>query len=694
MAFPAGTTPLSVRHCCSAAHRRCFGLTGRILLVLLFVLAACTGFLRTASAQEVEPDAVAPTRDLLFEAAIHQKLTDRDPAAAELFRQATADYDAGDLDGALSGYLQVLELVPDAPDALRRLSYVELARGELAAAIAYARQSLAVEESPYAHEALARVLLETAEPADIKEAYEHAKLAVAMLPDDARTLHLLVWAAAEAGDLRTSQQAADTLVALLPDDPWAHYLASLTAADRNQWEKAEQELLQARALGLTAEYVDEATANEIAFYAPFLRWERRGAYAVGAWLLGLLALTAAGIVLSRWSLHAVERSREHGGFEPSRTECIVRAAYRAVVTAASVYYFLSLPMLVLSLVMLLGALAYAWWVLAMVPNYLALLLAGVGVSTLLAVLRGMLRGAHPQGDGRRLVYSDAPGLWDLAAEAARRVDTRPVDELYVVSGATIFVMEVGGLWRRLCNRQTRCLYVGLGLLPGMTRRQLGAILAHEYAHFLNQDVSSFGFASRVHAALDRLAGTLAVGNHAIWLNPAWLFVSTFYRLFLRLTAGASQLHEYLADRRAAAAYGATDFVDALTHILRQGIAFDLQVDREVTRAIADEQKVWNLYELAPLAAGGGLEELEERMQAAITKATEINDSHPSYRDRRRMLQHLAGSTNPPERAMLDGEPAWSLFNDVQELQAEMTALYQAIVDDTIAYNQTLNAEEE
>ena len=164
MAFPAGTTPLFVRHCCSAAHRRCFGLTGRILLVLLFVLAACTGFLRTASAQEVEPDAAAPTRDLLFEAAIHQKLTDRDPAAAELFRQATADYDAGDLDGALSGYLQVLELVPDAPDALRRLSYVELARGELAAAIAYARQSLAVEESPYAHEALARVLLETAEP--------------------------------------------------------------------------------------------------------------------------------------------------------------------------------------------------------------------------------------------------------------------------------------------------------------------------------------------------------------------------------------------------------------------------------------------------------------------------------------------------------------------------------------------------
>ena len=70
MAFPAGTTPLSVRHCCSAAHRRCFGLTGRILLVLLFVLAACTGFLRTASAQEVEPDAAAPTRDLLFEAAL------------------------------------------------------------------------------------------------------------------------------------------------------------------------------------------------------------------------------------------------------------------------------------------------------------------------------------------------------------------------------------------------------------------------------------------------------------------------------------------------------------------------------------------------------------------------------------------------------------------------------------------------
>ncbi len=693
MAFPADTASPPVCRRISVEHHNRFGQAGRILLVLLFVLAACTGFLRTASAQDAEPDAASPTRDPLFEATIYQKLADHDPAAVELFRQATADLDAADFDGALNGYLQVLELVPNAPDVLRRLSYVELARGDHLAAIAYARQSLAVEESAYAHEALARVLLETAEPADIKEAFEHAKIAVAMLPDDERTLQLLVWAAAEAGDLRASQQAAEALVTLLPDDPWAHYLASLTAADRNQWEKAEQALLQARALGLAAEYVDDATASEIAFYASFLRWERRGAYAVGAWLLGLLSLTAAGIILSRWTLHAVERSRRAGVLEPSRSERAVRAAYRAVVTAASAYYFLSLPMLVLSLVMLLGALAYAWWVLAMVPNFLALLLAAVGVSTLLAVMRSILRHARPQGNGRLLAYSDAPGLWDLAAETAQDIGTLPVDKLYVVSGATIFVTEEGGLWRRLRNRQARCLYVGLGLLPGMTRRQLGTILAHEYAHFLNRDVGSFGFAVQVHVALDRLAGSLVVGNHALWLNPAWLFVTTFYRLFQHLTAGASQLHEYLADRRAAAVYGRADFVDALTHLLRQDIAFNLQVEHETARALEDEQPVQNLYELAPLAAGAGLEELEERVHAAMTESTNVYDSHPSFQDRCRMLDHLSCATSLPARGSRDNKPVWSLFTDSAGIQAEMTAHLQAIVDDAVAYNQMLEAKE-
>jgi hypothetical protein len=51
----------------------------------------------------------------------------------------------------------------------------------------------------------------------------------------------------------------------------------------------------------------------------------------------------------------------------------------------------------------------------------------------------------------------------------------------------------------------------------------------------------------------------------------------YFRVFLRITLGASRLQEILADRYAALAYGAQNFIEGLRNVIRQSVQFDFQV---------------------------------------------------------------------------------------------------------------------
>ena len=96
----------------------------------------------------------------------------------------------------------------------------------------------------------------------------------------------------------------------------------------------------------------------------------------------------------------------------------------------------------------------------------------------------------------------------------------------------------------------------------MTQGQLKAVLAHEYGHFVNRDTAGGGLALAVRRAVWQMAESLASGGAARWYNPAWLFVTGFHKLFLRVSQGASRLQEILADRWAALAYGGAEFAAA------------------------------------------------------------------------------------------------------------------------------------
>jgi len=616
-----------------------------------------------------------PERDPAFEQDIYDRLIEINPDAVPIFQEATRAMDAGELTAAKRGYEQVLELAPDFPDALRRLSYVEQGLGNVEASLQFARQAYAVQDSPYNRTALARALLVTEDPDDADEALTHAWAAVQALPDDGEANLILLFAGLATENPNAVRQASTTLAQVMPAFPIGHYFAGLRAAEESKWEQAEQELLLARELGVPAEDVQKALDAGIASRARLYRWLRRGGYAVIAWPVGLPVLFLAGMLLSRLTLAAVHRVQPAAEFKVGWAERLVRTLYHIVIAITSLYFYASIPLLILVVVALTAGIFYFFLVIGTIPVRLAIFLVVAALLMLYSIIRSIFTRVKEVEPGRPLSHDEAPRLWELAEEVAGRVGTRPIDAIYVTAGPGIAVTERGGLLRKLRGAGQRCLILGLGALPNMPQAQFKAILAHEYGHFSSRDTAGGNLARQVRLSLHRMVYDLAGSELARWYNPAWLFVNGFNHIFQRITLGASRLHEILADRYAAVAYGVHNFVEGLTHIVRQGLVFAMQVNLEVNQATEQSRQLQNLYTLPPLQSDSLQEELETKMNEVMSRPTSPYDSHPAVRERIKLLQQLKVANEVAESQ----EPVWNLLPNVEELQNEMTHIVQVNV---------------
>src|SRR4029079_12221765 len=131
-------------------------------------------------------------------------------------------------------------------------------------------------------------------------------------------------------------------------------------------------------------------------------------------------------------------------------------------------------------------------------------------------------------------------------------------------------------------------------LEGMRLGPLKAVLAHEYGHLTNRDTAGGGFALAGRRSLHTMAQSLASSGAAAWYNPAWLFLNGFYRVFLRISQGASRLQEVLADRWAVFAYGADAFEAGLRHVIERSVRFDAHVGATINEVVKQKLPLANL----------------------------------------------------------------------------------------------------
>jgi len=361
---------------------------------------------------------------------------------------------------------------------------------------------------------------------------------------------------------------------------------------------------------------------------------RVGAIVLAIAIVGLVALFLLGMVLSRLTLREVYRGQTAGATVVGRGGRLVRSFYRGVIAVTSAAFYASVPIFIAA------------------------------------------AGRRDEDLGRPLLAKESPRIWSLTADVARRLDTRPVERIYVTPGTEIAVMERGGALQKLRGSGERCLLLGLGALPGLRRGPFEAILAHEYGHFFNRDTAGGNLAHQVVMSMQQMGFTLAMNGLNKWYNPAWVFLNGSSRIFLRVTLGASRLQEILADRYAALAYGVGNFTEGLEHTMRQSLLFGAQVANEVELSQREDRQLRNIYTLPPIDDEARKRDLDRKYSEAMTQPASPYSTHPDPHDRIALLRQLDADGPAEDNTVL----VWDLFDNANALQAEMTAVIQTNVD--------------
>lgn len=490
----------------------------------------------------------------------------------------------------------------------------------------------------------------------------------------------LPWVAAAKFSLEDDNDQAfrdvtSSLAQRFPNDKHSVYFQGIAAAKDGDWKVAEQQLRRAKELGIPEDSVNAwlkmAIDNQrwVWQYATILMW------VILAWAIGLVVLYVVGRMLSSFTLRAARKAsfveRPHG-------QRLVRFLYRHVITLAGLYYYLSLPMMVIVSIALPLAICYALLYVPVLSLWLIGLVLIVGVCSLLTALSGLRAcfvSLDPNLPGRAIGKDEHPRLWQLVREVAERVGTRSVDTIVLVPSADVAVIERGNFLRRFRDRGERVLILGVGLLEGFSERAFCSVLAHEYGHFLNRDTAGGGVALRVNQAMVNYAERLMSRGKIGWWHLAVHFLRFYYVLFNRLTFGASRLQEIMADRVAVLAYGPAALEEGLSHAIRRSIEFSYWTSRRLEAVIRKEAVAVAFVQTAERPEVSAFEDIEKTLNELIHRRTNETDTHPSPQDRFAFARRL----NAPN-VRTDSKLVWDLLNDAPETVRKLYQDLQAMLE--------------
>ncbi|HEX8920182.1 MAG TPA: M48 family metalloprotease [Pyrinomonadaceae bacterium] len=640
------------------------------LTAALFMLALAAPL---TSAQEQQ-------RDMRKEAEIWKELASISPGAVETFKRATEAMDKGDGMEAIRRYGEVMLEAPKWDVVHRRLGFSLLVTGQTKEGTALIRKAVELKRSPENLISLAQVMAYPgpdiqASTKDKEQALQLAKEASAKRTDQTDVSYPAVVAQLSL-DLNREQDfraATKELVSRHQDLMETHYFNAILAAADNQLSTAKQEIERAGQMGLPAEAV-ESFLVETGIRSREKAW--RYAYIAGsvvlAWALGLVLLFVLGGILSKRTLQGLETADPETLVSPEHDK--LRSVYRKVINIAGLYYYISIPVVILLILGLTGAIIYGMMSAGSVPVKLVLVLAICAIITTFQMIKSLFTRPKQEDPGRALLEKEAPGLWALSREVASTVGTRAVDEIRVTPGTEVAVYERGGFRERMQDRAERVLLVGVGVLNGFDQNAFRAVLAHEYGHFIHRDTAGGDMAFRVQSDMMKFArGIILSGQNTAW-NLGFQFLRLYHRIFTRISHGAGRLQEALADRRASYHFGATAFEEGLSHVVRRQIEFEHLVTKEINMAVEDNRALVNLYDLSGVEGKEQHLSVEEEFQKAINRKTAETDTHPSPAERFRLARRVVSK----EVSATQGS-VWDLFADRENITREMSSLVDAQV---------------
>lgn len=365
-----------------------------------------------------------------------------------------------------------------------------------------------------------------------------------------------------------------------------------------------------------------------------------------------------------------------GQVSRTRGESLLARLYALALAAGLVLFYVSLPFLVVGLVAGTLGLLYVIFLAGRIPVKLVILIVIAGAGGVWAILRGLFARAGGAPLGLAKTAEECPRLYEALGEVARRVDTRPVDEVVLAPGAEISVHQKGAGPFGLFGDKKRVLTLGLSSLHFLTVGELKAILAHEYAHFSHSDTFYNRFIYQVSLSIQTTVnGMASSGGILNFVNPVFWFLVLYHKCYSLLSAGYSRSREFLADRMAATLYGADTFRAGLVKVAAEGTLFESSIYGNIAHLLQENKAFENMYTAFQEFRDKQLtaEDREGMYHKLMDEKGSLFASHPTVQER---FDAVAGL---PDAAAPDTAPALSLFDDVEALEKEQTELLTAFV---------------
>jgi Zn-dependent protease with chaperone function len=245
-----------------------------------------------------------------------------------------------------------------------------------------------------------------------------------------------------------------------------------------------------------------------------------------------------------------------------------------------------------------------------------------------------------------LQREEAPQLFDFIEGVAAKLGVQAPFEIHLVTTATAFISA-----QRSWSGRVRKLSIGIGmpLFAWLSEAELGAVIAHEFGHFVGGDTSLTPWVYRTRSSIG--AAIHALDDSVFFLDEPF---RRYGHWFLRLSSAVSRAQEYSADALSAQYFGATAACAALekVHLLEPMWFAYFHHDLVPALNCGGRVPVFEGYRRF-CAASPRRREVQEAIDHAEDRTASPYDTHPSLEERLAALG-ISGSGRLPRPANCAG----------------------------------------
>lgn len=426
-------------------------------------------------------------------------------------------------------------------------------------------------------------------------------------------------------------------------------------------------------------------AAEPSFFGTFLRW-MMWFFIIYAIIIALMFLAGLLLASKTRGPKALDLLGSSDGVMVGEGGQVVRTSHESLLTRfymimlfmALILFYISIPfvvwgLLIVTLVVLVVGLFFRRDYASSQLHNKMLAATGGG---LWAVMKSLFVGFSKGGRGLKKDEDDCPRLYQVLADVAKRVDTDPVDEVYIAPGSMIGVKQEGSGPFGLFGRKKRILTLGLSTMHFLTVSELKAILAHEYAHFSHQDTFYSRFIYQVSLSIAvAMDGMKEAGGFLTYFNPFYWFFWLYYKAYALLSSGFSRSREFLADRMACSLYGADVFANGLTKVCTDGTLFESYIYDKIAEMLKKDKEYVNMYVAFRKFRDEKLsaKERDKFYKKILAHEPSLFDSHPTFGERIDAVKALSKAKKTNSISALQ------VFEEPDEIEKEMTEIVTEVM---------------